>query len=70
MKLKPCPFCGGLAYPMHHPSTDKDDEYYLVMCMYCFARTVGETVGETNEAWNRRATEKERPHEGDQIKNF
>jgi hypothetical protein len=55
---------------MHHPSTDKDDEYYLVMCMYCFARTVGETVGETNEAWNRRAPEKERPHEGDQIKNF
>lgn len=55
--LKACPFCGGKADPGHHKSSHKDDEYYLVMCMECFARTVGETLEEAIAAWNRRAAD-------------
>lgn len=49
-----CPFCGGKAHTGHHNSGNKDDEYFLVMCAFCFARTVGATVGEAIGAWNRR----------------
>lgn len=54
-KLKPCPFCGGKADTGHHKSRNKDDEYYLVMCVHCFARTVGETIEEAEDTWNTRA---------------
>jgi Lar family restriction alleviation protein len=53
-ELKLCPFCGGKAHAAYHNSRNKDDEYYLIMCAYCFARTVGETVEEAIDAWNRR----------------
>ena len=55
LKLLPCPFCGKWAHAGHHRAKNKDDEHYLVMCAYCFARTVGETVEEAIAAWNRRA---------------
>lgn len=57
-ELLPCPFCGGQAIPMHHCSTDVDDEHCLVMCMDCYGRTVGETISEAIESWNRRAESK------------
>lgn len=53
-ELKTCPFCGGWAHAAFHTARHKDDEYYLVMCSNCFARTVGETVDEAVEHWNRR----------------
>lgn len=52
--VKPCPFCGGKADPGHYKGSYKDDEYYLVMCMECFARTVGDTLEDAIAAWNRR----------------
>lgn len=54
-KLKTCPFCGGKADTGRHKSRNKDDEYYLVMCVHCFARTVGETFEEAEDTWNTRA---------------
>lgn len=53
--LLPCPFCGKRAHTGHYRSRHKDDEHYLVMCDYCFARTVGSTPEEAIAAWNRRA---------------
>ena len=52
--LLPCPFCGKCAHTGHYRSRHKDDEHYLVMCDYCFARTVGSTPEEAIAAWNRR----------------
>lgn len=52
--LKPCPFCGGWAHPLHHGG-HKDYEHFLVMCSDCFAQTVGKTLEEARDAWNLRA---------------
>lgn len=53
-ELKPCPFCGGESHSGFYAARHKIDEYYMVMCWNCFARTIGETVDEAIEAWNRR----------------
>lgn len=53
-ELKLCPFCGRKAHVAHNRSRNKDDEYYLVMCAFCFARTNGDTVEEAIATWNRR----------------
>ena len=53
-EIKQCPFCGGKAQAGHYKSSYKEDEHFLVMCVCCFARTVGETVEEAAKIWNRR----------------
>ena len=55
-ELKPCPFCGGLAFMTH----DEDDPQFdtEIYCCICEAsiRRIGEgNRAEAIEAWNRRA---------------
>ena len=53
-ELLPCPFCGKTAH-LGHRDGGKYDKYFLVMCDFCYARTVGETDAEAIAAWNNRA---------------
>ena len=48
-KLKPCPFCGGVAKILEHYW---DVEVY---CIECQASNRGDSKAEAIEAWNRRA---------------
>lgn len=51
IELKPCPFCGGVAFLQEGMMED-----YRVECFYCFAHTFYEdSEEEAIEAWNRRA---------------
>ena len=54
IELKTCPFCGSKANTGHWNGHKKYDNYFLVMCTHCFARTVGKTAEEAIEAWNKR----------------
>jgi Lar family restriction alleviation protein len=59
-ELKPCPFCGGIA-KLGHYEGGKYDTYYLVMCINCFSRTVGDSENEAVNTWNRRVIREQMP---------
>ncbi len=50
-KLKPCPFCGSLAYYFH---SDDDDIKDVVMCVKCRANIYGKGRKKIIDAWNTR----------------
>ena len=60
MRLKPCPFCGGVATIERRVSkyTGKMYTYHVVICQECHASTGWHgTKGKAREAWNRRAND-------------
>ena len=62
IKLKPCPFCGGVA------SIDSEEGWfglgYFVMCLKCMNRTAHYMYSmNASDAWNTRVSEKDK--EGD-----
>lgn len=55
IKLKPCPFCGGIADVVRKEKWEK--VIFFATCLYCGAEMPrnSRTVAEAAEAWNRRA---------------
>ena len=55
IKLKPCPFCGGIADVVRIEKWEK--VIFFATCLYCGAEMPrnSRTVIEAAEAWNRRA---------------
>ena len=55
IKLKPCPFCGGVATTISD-GVLSEDSLFWVRCCGCGAETsIFDSEKEAKEAWNRRA---------------
>ena len=54
IKLKPCPFCGGVPVVLQTAGLDKDNRLCEIICK-CGARLVKRTKDTAKKAWNRRA---------------